>query len=55
MSVVLERVSKILVPVDGSDLSMRAAFAALELARRYNDSPPTDSGTRTGQHILLLR
>ena len=48
MSAVLERVAKILVPVDGSDLSMRAAFAALELARRYNDSPPIGSGTIKG-------
>ena len=35
----LSRISKILVPIDGSPSSMRAADAAIELARRYNEQP----------------
>ena len=31
----LQKVSKILVPIDGSESSMRAAEAAIELAQRY--------------------
>lgn len=33
----LSVVSKILAPIDGSESSMRAANAAIELARRYNE------------------
>lgn len=33
----LSTISKILVPIDGSESSMRAANAAIELARRYDD------------------
>lgn len=33
----LSTVSKVLVPIDGSDSSMRAADAAIDLARRYNE------------------
>ena len=33
----LAKVSRILVPIDGSKSSMRAADAAIELARRYSD------------------
>ena len=33
----LSRISKILVPIDGSKSSMRAADAAIELASRYSD------------------
>jgi nucleotide-binding universal stress UspA family protein len=33
----LSTISKILVPIDGSPSSMRAADAAIELARRYNE------------------
>jgi nucleotide-binding universal stress UspA family protein len=33
----LSTISKILVPIDGSKSSMRAADAAIELARRYNE------------------
>nr|AFK24955.1 UspA domain-containing protein [uncultured archaeon] len=35
----LSTISKILVPIDGSESSMRAANAAIELARRYNEEP----------------
>ena len=31
------RISKILVPIDGSPSSMRAADAAVELARKYSE------------------
>ena len=34
----LSTISKILVPIDGSESSMRAADAAIELARRYNET-----------------
>jgi nucleotide-binding universal stress UspA family protein len=33
----LSAISKILVPIDGSESSMRAAHAAIELARRYDE------------------
>ena len=36
MFVALEKISKILVPVDGSESSVRAAEAAINLAKRYN-------------------
>jgi nucleotide-binding universal stress UspA family protein len=33
----LSKISKVLVPIDGSKSSMRAADAAIELAKRYSD------------------
>jgi nucleotide-binding universal stress UspA family protein len=38
----LSTISKILVPIDGSPYSMRAADAAIELARRYNEESKPD-------------
>ena len=39
----LSTISKILIPIDGSESSMRAADAAIELARRYaKDSQPVE-------------
>jgi nucleotide-binding universal stress UspA family protein len=43
----LERISKILVPVDGSESSMRAAGAAIELASRYSSI-----GTSASQALI---
>jgi nucleotide-binding universal stress UspA family protein len=37
----LSKISKILVPIDGSASSMRAADAAVELAKKYSN----DGGT----------
>jgi nucleotide-binding universal stress UspA family protein len=37
----LSKISKILVPIDGSAPSMRAADAAVELAKKYSN----DGGT----------
>jgi nucleotide-binding universal stress UspA family protein len=38
----LSTISKILVPMDGSKSSMRAADAAIDLARRYEESHPVE-------------
>jgi nucleotide-binding universal stress UspA family protein len=46
---VLEKISKILIPIDGSASSLRAADAAVELARRYSDA-----GGKTTVELIAL-
>jgi nucleotide-binding universal stress UspA family protein len=48
----LQKVSKILVPIDGSESSMRAADAAIELARRYKNNG--DGGTTSSVEVIAL-
>jgi nucleotide-binding universal stress UspA family protein len=47
----LQKVSKILVPIDGSESSMRAADAAIELAQRYKGN---GTGTASGVEVIAL-
>jgi nucleotide-binding universal stress UspA family protein len=50
----LERISKILAPIDGSESSLLAGEAAIELAKRYNASPTGPGSANAPVEVIAL-